>query len=229
MITGIFLQTFFSIQHVQAAAYFSRQTAASEARLGQGGDPETLPVEIKANATSAIFLSVAFLEALANELFADSLKHDGGHLKPLSQTGLTLIAEFAKDETVEKASVLTKFNLLLKSECKVAMPLGELPAQDVATMIRLRNNLVHYKASWLDVGTLGMTRTGNLRDSKLQRAIDGRFLNRAGATPSSGDAWLGAGCAKWSVQSTLAYSDAFFEELGIAPLYEHVRSKLALG
>lgn len=228
MITGISLQTYYSIQHVQAAAYFSRQTAASEALVSQGGDPEPLRVAIKANAASAIFMSAAFLEAMANELFADALKADGGHLKPISKTGRSLIAVLAADETVEKAHVLSKLNLLLKAKGKAALNLGEFPCQDVVTMIKLRNNLVHYKARWLDVGTTGMVRPGNLRESKLQRAIDGKFAHRAGANPTSGDAWLGAGCAKWCVQSTIELADIFFNQFGITPLYDHVRSNLAV-
>lgn len=227
-VVGIGLHTYFSIQHVQAAAYFSRQTAASEALVEQGDDSEFLRVAIRANAASAIFMSAAFLEALANELFADALKTSGGHLDSISDNGRSLIAELAGDDTVEKCHVLTKFNLLLKAEGKEPLNLGEFPGQDVVAMIKLRNSLVHYKASWLDVGTPGMVRSGNLRESKLQKAIDGKFPHRAGANPTSGDAWLGYGCAKWCVQSSIALTDKFFHEFGITPLYEHVRSNLAL-
>ena len=228
MITGVSLHTYFSIQHVQAAAYLSRQTAAAETQVGQGGDPELLRVVIMANATSALFISVAFLEALSNELLADALKTNGGHLKSISHTGRSLIAVLAGDDTVEKASSLSKFNLLLKAEGKNTMNLGEFPGQDVVTINKLRNNLVNYKASWLDVGTPGMVRSGNLRDSKLQSAIKGKFANRAGANPTSADAWLGAGCTKWCVHSTIAFADNFFDEFGITPLYEHVRGNLVL-
>jgi len=228
VVTGIALHTYFSIQHVQAAAYFSRQSAATEALVGHGDDPESLRVTIRANAASAIFMSAAFLEALANELFADALNSHGGHLDPISPKGRSLIAELATDDTVQKAQVLSKLNLLLKAEGKGSLNLGELPGQDVVTMLKLRNNLVHYKASWLDVGTPGMVRAGNLRESKLQKATEGKFPSRTGANPTSGDAWLGAGCAKWCVQSTIALTDEFFNQFGITPLYEHVRCNLAL-
>jgi hypothetical protein len=183
---------------------------------------------IIANATAAIFMSAAFLEALVNELIADAQRLDGGHLKSLSNRGLALISGLGSEEAVERASVLAKFGILLQAEGKCPVSLAESPGQDVSIMIRLRNKLLHYKASWLDVGTPGLVRSGSLMESKLYEAMKRKFLHRKGGNPISGDSWLGAGCASWSVRSCIAYTDAVFEKLGITPIYEHVRQNLVL-
>ena len=76
MIIGIGLQTYYSIQHVQAAAYMARQAARVEADLTGDTAPEA--VALKAYVSSALFSSVAFLEALVNEIYADAIRPDGG-------------------------------------------------------------------------------------------------------------------------------------------------------
>jgi hypothetical protein len=80
VIVGLSLQTYFSIQHVQAAAYLARRAS----RLERAGAPTLRPpqidVAIRGYASSTLFTAVAFLEALANELYADAAKPDGGHL-----------------------------------------------------------------------------------------------------------------------------------------------------
>ena len=77
MITGIGLQTYYSIQHVQAAAYLTRRAASIEADLTGDTAPEI--VALKAYVSSALFSCVAFLEALVNEIYADAIRPEGGH------------------------------------------------------------------------------------------------------------------------------------------------------
>jgi hypothetical protein len=173
-------------------------------------------------------MAAAFLEAFVNELLADAQRPDGGHLKTLSKRGLGLISELGADAAVQRASVLSKFGILLQAEDKRPVSFGESPGQDVSIMIRLRNNLVHYKASWLDVGTPGLVRPGSLLESKLYEGMKGKFPHRNGGNPTSGDSWLGAGCASWSVRSSVDYTDAVCAKLGVTPLYEHVRQNLVL-
>lgn len=86
MIIGIGLQTYYSIQHVQAAAYLTRQAAKVEADLADDTVPEA--VALKAYVASALFSSVAFLEALANEIYADAIRPEGGGISPCLMSGI---------------------------------------------------------------------------------------------------------------------------------------------
>jgi hypothetical protein len=225
MIVGISLQTYFSIQHVQAAAYLACRATCLERRSTARSIP-TLDVAIKGYASSSLFTTVAFLEALVNELFADAAKSDGGHLSSLEANTRGLIAELGQTESVERAPVMSKFDILLKAAALPPVSRDRNPGQDLSTAIRLRNELVHYKAEWLDIGTPGMARPGNFSDSKLAKQVQGRFNDRPG--PKSSDSWLGGGCAAWALRCAIAYTDDAFGRLRVKPLYEHVRKSLAV-
>lgn len=225
MLVGLSIQTYYSIQHVQAAAYFVRRASRLERRSAVTPGCPRLNVAIQGYASSSLFTMVAFLEALANELFADAAKADGGHLSDLDPQIRKLIAELGQIESVEKASVMSKFDVLLRAAGLQPVPRDRTPGQDLATAIRLRNELVHYKAEWFDMGTPGMVRPGNFSESRLAQQIRGRFNARHGA--KGPDSWLGGGCAKWALANAIAYTDEVFSRLSITPLYEHVRSELA--
>ncbi|GAB1406128.1 hypothetical protein MASR1M8_00470 [Thermomonas brevis] len=224
MIIGIGLQTYYSIQHIQAAAYLTRRAASVEADLTGDTAPEA--VELKAYVSSALFSSVAFLEALANEIYADAIRPEGGHLAALSERDRSMIAGLGETDSIQKASILSKYDILLRAAGKSPLPSNCDTHQATATIIRLRNEIVHYKASFFDVGTEGMVRAGSFHTSKLPQQIKGKFEPRRGAQGISGDAWLGHGLAQWSVNATVAYADAIFSSLGVRPYYDHVRAKL---
>lgn len=225
MIVGVSLQTYFSIQHLQTAAYCAYRARRLECR-GAVHSASTLDVAIKGYVSSSLFATVAFLEALANELFADAAKPDGGHLSSLAVDARFLIAELGQTESVDRAPVISKFDVLLRAAALQPVTRDRNPGQDLSTVIRLRNELVHYKAEWLDMGTPGMTRPGSFLESKLAMQVQGRFIDRPG--PRSSDSWLGAGCAAWALQCAVAYTDEVFKRLRVTPLYEHVRSKLTV-
>lgn len=228
MITGMSMKTYLSIQHAKSAAYFCRRVHAEEAKYSGNLQSEQLSV-IKAYASSALFLSVAFLEALINELYADAQLSDGGaRLGILSTNDLSRIAAVGTDEYLQKAKLLDKFKRLLVALGKTPISTGQSPGQDVKFLAQLRNGLLHYKGPWLDMATDNMSRPGSLRGSDLYRFISGKFPPRACSTPHSGDYWLGAGCAAWSLRSALDFADLFFQELGVDATFDHVRSELAV-
>lgn len=224
MIVGMSLQTYFSIQHVQAAAYLANRAVRLERRSAAFIPTPALEVAVKSYAASSLFATVAFLEALANELFADAAQLDGGHLSSLEIAKRSLIAELGQTESVERAPVMSKFDILLRAVAVQPVAKDKNPGQDLSTVIRLRNELVHYKAQWFDTGTPGMVRPGSFTESKLANQIQGRFNDRPGL--KSVDSWLGGGCATWGLRCAVAYTDEVFAQLGIAPLYEHVRASL---
>ncbi len=225
-ITSISSQTYYSIQHLQVAGYFVCRAERLERRCNVTSHNGSLDTLIAGYSASSLFTTVAFLEALANELFADAAQKDGGHLSPIQNSLITLIANLGKSEAVQKSKVTEKFDILLLAAQKKPIPKNCNPGQDLATAIRLRNELVHYKAEWFDVGTPGMARPRNFLDSKLPQQIQGRFKPRSGAVGMRADGWLGAGCASWALKRAVQYTNQVFAELGIKPIYDHVFQSL---
>jgi hypothetical protein len=90
-----------------------------------------------------VLASVAFLEASINELLA-SAKHDnleaGGKLSAAQRDRLAGAAEL-----IEGNNFLDRFQLVLYMLNKTPFNRGAHPYQDTSLLVRLRNELVHYK------------------------------------------------------------------------------------
>lgn len=225
-VVGLVLQTYYSIQHIQSAALFARQAFVLEREQGLSFDSDR-DSDIQAYACGSVFASIAFLEALVNELFADAAKSDGGHLHSLPASARELIAELGATESVERATALRKFAILLRAAGKPAPSLGTNPAQDLQVGVELRNHLTHYKAHWFDMGTPDLVRPGNLMASNLSSRFKDKFAYRPRVAGPSSDQWLGHGCAEWVCQTAIQYADLVARTLGIVPLHDHVRPRLA--
>lgn len=224
MFVGFGMKTYYSIQHIKAAAYLARRASVIESDVMH--DTSEDAVALKAYVSSVLFSSVAFLEALANEMFADAMQSDGGHLSDLPAHDRALLASIGETESVQKASILAKYDLLLRGAGKAPLSKDTELYRSVATLVKLRNEIVHYKASFFDVGTEGMVRAGSFHQSKLPQQIKGKFNFRKNASPLSGDGWLSHGCAQWAVTSVIAFADSVFNSLGVQPYFDHVREHL---
>lgn len=229
MIVGLGLYTYYSIQHVQAAAHFSARATRLERRAQLISQLPMASVAYKGNVISSIFTTVSFLEALANELFADAAKDDGGNLTQLSPEQRSTIAANLSTEGFERSQVMSKYRILLQSAGCPPIGRGDSLHQHVDTAIQLRNALVHYKAEFFDVGTEGMVRDGSFMGGNLSARIRGKFPHRLGSSPMESDSWVSAGCSRWVLQASLAFTDELFSRLSVTPLYAHVRSNIELG
>lgn len=225
---GFALHEFYSIQHIQAAAYHARHARRLESRY-RGELTSPLRVGILADAVAALFAAVAFLEATVNELFAESEFSDGGELRILPPDRVNAIAQVWSDRKTERAPLLQKANKLLEAAGKTEFQEGSPLYDSAKLMIGLRNPLVHYKASWLDVGTQDMVRPGNLNESTLALEMRAAFPPRIHSSPLEANAWIGYGLARWAVQTALGFADELYTRLGITPIYDHVRGNLGSG
>lgn len=71
-----------------------------------------------------------------------------GHLSALDERDRSMIATLGETGSVQKASVLSKYDLLLRAAGKSPLRSDCDPHQATSTIIRLRNEIVHYKASF---------------------------------------------------------------------------------
>lgn len=225
MVTGYALYTFFSLQHAKSAAYFARQAADTENQLNPDLISSELHTALSAQVTGCLFSSVAFLEATINELFADA-KDSKGAANNLSVQTQKVIAAVWSSETDQK-STLCKYQLFLEAAGAPALDKSRQPYSEVALLIKLRNNLIHYNASWLDTGTAKMLRSGALVTSKLDNPV-AQLPKLPGIAGQSSTAWLSSGTAKWAFSSALAFTEEFYQLLKITPQHDHIRDELRL-
>lgn len=107
--------------------------------------------------------------------------------------------------------VVEKYAIALELSDRVGFDIGAEPWQSVSELARLRNALVHYEPEWVP-----MASTGEVH--KFERSLKGKFALNPLAPPENPyypDKVLGHGCAAWAVESSMAFTDAFVERLGI--------------
>ncbi len=193
------VRTNFAVQHMLAAARFSRRVAAVEGEhVGElFGD---FWGEILHDATGCVLTAVASVEAYANELFFDRATAFPGYSSELLDKLW---------ETFEQKPTLEKFGFALILRGKPPLDMGTRLQQDVAAVIELRNSLTHFKPEW---------DTEAVRHKKLSERLKGRFV----PSPFLNDAlifprrWATHSCTQWAVGSCLAFA-AEFERIGDLP------------
>ena len=187
-----------AIPHLTSAAACSRRT--QELEISHSGEPVgPFWDEILAQATAAVLISVAALEAYVNELFID-------HEKVLPELRVEVMTKLWELYELKPPLEKLEFALLLKQ----GQPFdrGAKPYQDVAALIKLRNGLVHFKPEWFDQqkehATLSTILAAKVKSSP--------FLL---AEPLFPRAWAGSNCTIWAVRSVSQLIVEFERRAGI--------------
>jgi hypothetical protein len=215
------VRSYYSSHHVQAAALFARSACAIE-QHHPGGAWDDAAVDHRAYVTGSVISSVAFLEALINELFLDAAEHHSGHYKVLGRQALNTLGGMW--EYIERQEILGKFQVALLLLGKPPFAKGQAPYQDAQALVLIRNALVHYRP---ESRAAGDEADANL--TALGKKLTGKFpLNPLTGKGNSffPDKCLGHGCAAWSVRTSVALADEFFAHLGCAAPYQRLRPRL---
>ena len=187
---------------------------------------------LRAYTTGAILQSVAFLETYANGVWGDAAEADlttppaTAQLTGLSTAALRRMQELWNTKRVEHAlSVIEKFQVALTCVDQERIDMGIEPGQTVSAIIRLRNDLVHYKpkTNWTD------------EQHHLQQALEPRI----GRNPlTDTNPWfphqvLTAKCARLAYDAVVAFGQEWRSRMGVAwdPASEHttLSERLATG
>ncbi len=165
----------------------------------------------------AIMQATAALECEIWEV----MNYGPGH--HLGSNGIDVLAqEFLAPaaEAIDGRSVLERYGLVLHLLKKNGLNQGEQPWQDAALVVRLRNELAHYKSRW-----------GNeLERSKVLQALQEKRHPKPPFIQGSANFFphecLSACCASWGVRSCAAFMDAFYVNLGFAGRLDPYRTRL---
>lgn len=188
-----------AILHLLGAARFARDLEGVEEqhRLESYGE---FFEEILALATAVVVMSAAGVEAFINEQFADSGKHFGDDAR-------RFWLEAAPD--LDRKAILDKYDWFLILRGKPKLSRGTRPVQDVACLIELRNDLVHFHPEWDDEAK---------RHAKLSAWLEGKFErcrwldNDRLLFPR---AWASHSCAAWAVENSVAFLNHFGSLAGV--------------
>lgn len=161
------VRTYFSAQHLQAAAYFARQAIAIERTLAPAS---TAPPAHRGSVVAAVFLAVAFLEAEINELFADTCDQQWQQLEGLDEHTIELMAQMWK-LGVSRTSILNKYAVALSLAGSTELEKDRAPWQPTSALVELRNSLVHYEPECIQADATKLPNEG----TRLERALAGLF------------------------------------------------------
>ena len=196
----------FTRQYLQSAFDAAAWARRLEARYGTKEHPPHAHVRHLGAVTSAVLHSVAALEADSWSL----LHHGPGHqLGTNGIDGEALAKLKPLAETLEAEDVLTRLNLTLHVSRGLMLDRGAMPFQMASLLVRLRNELVHYKSKW------GVEH----EQFKLLKSLEQLNLQpppfRANAPLLFPQRLLGAACASWAAATAEAFFDAFYGALKV--------------
>lgn len=195
----------FTAQYLCASAIFARRAAEIE-RAYPNNPAEEIRTEHRGLVTATIMQTAAAVESESAEL---TMHGPGNHLgsdrmDTKARDFLAPLAEFIDDQ-----DALTRYKVILHLLNKKPLLEGEQPWQDMVVLVRLRNELIHYKSKWgkeMDRQKFFTT----LRHLRLSKPP---FVH-----PNSNffpHQLLGAACAAWAVRTAVAFLNGFYERLGI--------------
>ncbi|MBK8178535.1 MAG: hypothetical protein IPK67_06525 [Planctomycetes bacterium] len=157
--------------------------------------------------TAAIMQSVAALEA---DIW-DVLNHGPGH-----HLGSNVVDASARElllpaaEAIDRQELLTRYSLVLHLLGRQPMDPGAEPWQGAALLVRLRNEITHYKSRW-----------GSKRNQeKFFTTLQTKIRRPPSFVPDLGVNFFPLQClsaerAAWAVETTDAYISVFYVALGI--------------
>ena len=167
----------------------------------------------RAYVTGAILFAVAALEASINEFYLEAQDRDKNTLSGLNDSQLSVLA----NQWVNFKPffpVLKKYQEALKSVGQKEFDQSRNPFEDTDSLVYLRNALIHYKPEWDDEAKV---------HQKIKARLHKKFSLNTFSKPKS--LWfphqcLGAGCAKWSVDTIESFMLEFCKVLGIPNRFE---------
>jgi hypothetical protein len=190
----------FAVQHLMAAARFSRQVGKVEEENADAGFGQHFD-ELLHYTSACILSSVAALEAYANEFFADAA------------TTLSAVPAHTLERlgtVIEQQSILDKFEIALAFKGDQQLDRGREPVQSIEVLIRTRNALMHFKPEWLD-------------EPDTYRRLSNQLLGKFSPSPIvTGDIPIFPmkiathSCTKWAVNSCIQFAEEF-ENIGQFP------------
>jgi len=205
------MRAYLSSHYLWAAEHF----AALASKVESDPSRQSFDLRHRAYVVATIFQSLAFVEALINELLKDAADGSPGYLAAVDPTILQGLAVFWETDD-GFARLLSKYQVALVVARCSPLDSGQQPYQDLNLLRELRNLLVHFRPETVSSAHV----------QTIEKRLKGKFaidptLKDMG-NPFFPDKCLSAGCAAWATKTTRAFTDEFCRRLSITPNYQAV-------
>lgn len=218
-------RSYISVTHLSSAALFSQRANEIESKVTKDNfHGSNIRREHSACIVSSIMLSVSFLEALINEFYTDCFDHHKPEYFDLPNYSCLVNNWKNGFPRTAKYTVVEKYRIALEIMCIDPVSNDRYPLQDIIKLIKLRNALVHFEPET----TISFSSCGI--DSSQIHKFEKDFVGKFKLHPLTGegnpfypDKLLCAECAKWSVKSSIDFTDLFFSRIKKTPIYNGAR------
>jgi hypothetical protein len=212
MTSDIQLRYSFTAQFLRGAAILANRAHHIENEAGDAVSDE-VQAEHRSYIIGTVIQCAAGLEAEISEIVQYGPGHHLGS-NGIDESARAFLQPLA--EMIDSQQTVKRYELVLHLLGRPPLDRGRDPHQATTLLIRVRNELVHYKSKWemeMDQQKLFVS----LRHLKLERPP---FIS-----PTQNffpHQCLNASLASWSVATTVAFMDSFYSALGItSPLKAH--------
>jgi hypothetical protein len=182
----------YSIPHLISASKFSSEVEKIEAAHA-GESFGSWWEDVRHNAVACLFVISAAMESYANELFSDR--------KDVFPDAPTLLIDKIWDMS-ERKSPIEKLDLVLHLKGKSPLDRKAGYYKAMSAVIRLRNELTHFKPEWSHEVD---------KHEKISVVLNGYFLRNPHFSNELifPNAWVGHSCTSWAVKTTLDFIEEF--------------------
>lgn len=189
--------------------------------------------------TGSIIFSVSFLEAVINEAyelihievdenFAESFLNINMEIR--DNISKLWKSEFWNNGTPKTAKkpLLDKYDLLLVNVKNKKLNKGDHICQNISTLIKLRNYLIHYIPEQIEVPS---SYNNKVTVEKLGKELQnkGYLLNPLvhPHEPVFPYKCLSYGCSRWAIISSINFADYFYNTLGLIDFFKEPIQKIS--
>lgn len=208
-------RTYLSTQHLWMTEHCAQFAETYEARRRE--EKPAFHIHLRGHVLAAITESVAFLEALVNELLEDCHGEHPGHIEVLNEELRRKLGEYWRISGGND-SILSKYETVRNLAGQSGYDRGGDPYQSANLLVKLRNWQVHFKP----------TTIWGSEPHSLQKQLQGRFtespLMSGTGNPWFPDKALGGSCARWCLTTVRAFADDFVTSLSYTPNYVMVNN-----
>lgn len=219
VLTSISVQvrTDFTYHFLRGAFLLARRSSTIEETSLSEPIGSDVTAEHTACVVGAILQAVAAMEADISEVTAYGPTHHLGS-NQMDQKSKALLSPIA--DVIDRQPILRRFTIVLHLLGKHPINAGSTEWQNVDLLIRLRNEIVHYKSLWNDE----MSRKKFIKQLQSLKHNRPPFVDPL--TTYFPHHCLNADCAAWAANSALRFLDLFYSHLEVKPFWDPLRDSL---
>lgn len=175
-------------------------------------------IEHRAYVLSSVINTVSFLETHINEFYSDISESLFINYKGIQKSKARLISNLWKRgiPRTAKYSILDKYEIALDLFGNENFNSSKYPYQDVKSLIKLRNTLVHQESEWI------YTSGSKIKEKDLTHRIEKSLKGKFDLNPLAGkgnmffpDKCLSNGCANWAIKCSIDFVIKFYQKCKI--------------